>query len=49
MDIVDVFKQACELPDPDRTEMAALPLETQEVELDPATEQAWSKEIGRTE
>ncbi len=49
MDVMDVFKQACELPERDRAEMAGIPLETQEGDPDAAAEQAWSKEIGRTE
>lgn len=49
MDVMDLFKQACELPEQDRAELATLLLESLEVEPDAATERAWSKEIGRTE
>jgi len=44
---VELFKQACRLPEKDRAELAGLLLESLETEPDPAVEQAWAKEIER--
>jgi putative addiction module component (TIGR02574 family) len=46
-DVVELFKQACQLPDKDRAELAGLLLESLETEPDPGVEQAWAKEIER--
>lgn len=49
MDVLELFTQACELPEQDRAELAALLIESLDVEPDAATEKAWAREIGRTE
>jgi putative addiction module component (TIGR02574 family) len=46
-DVVELFKQACQLPEKDRAELAGLLLESLETEPDPGVEQAWAKEIER--
>jgi len=46
-EVVELFKQACRLPEKDRAELAGLLLESLETEPDPAVEQAWAKEIER--
>ena len=44
---MELFKQACQLPEKDRAELAGLLLESLETEPDPGVEQAWAKEIER--
>jgi putative addiction module component (TIGR02574 family) len=46
-DVAELFKQACQLPEKDRAELAGLLLESLETEPDPGVEQAWAKEIER--
>lgn len=46
-DVEELFKQACQLPEKDRAELAGLLLESLEAEPDPAVDQAWAKEIER--
>jgi putative addiction module component (TIGR02574 family) len=46
-DVVELFKQASQLPEKDRAELAGLLLESLETEPDPGVEQAWAKEIER--
>ena len=46
-DVVELFKQACQLPEKDQAELAGLLLESLETEPDLAVDQAWAKEVER--
>lgn len=46
-DVVGLFKQACQLSEKGRAELAGLLLESLEAAADPAVEQAWANEIER--
>jgi putative addiction module component (TIGR02574 family) len=46
-DVIDLFKQASDLPDRDRATLAGILLESLETEVDPDVEAAWKEEIER--
>lgn len=45
--VAELFKQASELPDTDRAKLAALLLESLEVDAEEGVEDAWATEVGR--
>jgi putative addiction module component (TIGR02574 family) len=47
MDMIELFKQASDLPEQDRATLAGLLIESLETERDAGVEEAWRDEIAR--